>query len=169
MDHPLEIPSENLKTEKNFEFNVQGGGAVDLTVDFDLSQSIVLTGVGTYQLKPVLHVNMTSEAATIQGTINFGSSTQATIIVTWDKNGDEIFQPASDPNPDEEYTRLVVQSTDPAPFNIFWLVPNEGYFIQILLGDPQNPVRDTGRLYVAPSNLPPGAVYNLGILFESAG
>jgi Domain of unknown function (DUF4382) len=162
VNHPLEIPSENLKTDKNFEFNVTGGGAVDLTVDFDLSQSIVLTGSGTYQLKPVLHLNTTSEAATVQGTINFGSSTQATIIVTWDKNGDGIFQPASDPNPDEEYTRLRVQSTDPAPFKVFWLVPNQGYFIQILLGDPLNPDRDTGRIYVPASSLPPGAVYNLG-------
>jgi hypothetical protein len=158
----LEIPSENLKTDKNFEFNVQGGGAVDLTIDFDLSQSIVATGTGTYQLKPVLHLNTTSEAATIQGTINFGSSTQATIIVTWDKNGDGTFQPAPDPNADEEYTRLRVQSTDPAPFKVFWLVPNQGYFIQVLLGDPQSPDRDTGRIYVPASSLPPGAVYNLG-------
>jgi len=39
-----------LKTDKNFEFNVQGGGAVDLTVDFDLSQSIVVTGPGPTNL-----------------------------------------------------------------------------------------------------------------------
>lgn len=64
VNHTLEIPSANLKTDKNFEFNVVGGGAVDLTVDFDLSQSIVLTGSGTYQLKPVLHINQTAEAAT---------------------------------------------------------------------------------------------------------
>jgi hypothetical protein len=162
VDHQLEIPSSNLKTDKNFEFNVVGGGAVDLTVDFDLSQSIVLTGSGTYKLKPVLHLNTTSEAATVQGTINFGSSTQATIIVTWDKNGDGNLQSASDQTPDEEYTRLRVQSTDPAPFKVFWLVPNQGYFIQILLGDPLNPDRDTGRIYVPASSLPPGAVYNLG-------
>jgi len=162
VDHMLDIPSSNLKTDKNFEFIVVGGGAVDLTVDFDLSQSIVLTGSGTYQLKPVLHVNTTSEAAAIQGTINFGSSERATIILTWDKNGNGTFQPASDPNGDEEYTRLLVQKTDPAPFKVFWLVPNEGYFVQVLLGDPQNPDRDTGRIYVAPGNLPPGAVYNLG-------
>lgn len=124
VNHPLEIPSSNLKTDKNFEFNVVGGGAVDLTVDFDLSQSIVLTGSGTYQLKPVLHLNTTSEAATIQGTINFGSSDQATVIITWDKNENGTFQPASDPNGDEEYTRLAVQKTDPPPFKVFWLVPS---------------------------------------------
>ena len=162
VDHPLGIPSSNLKTDKNFEFDVAGGRAVDLTVDFDLSQSIVVTGVGTYQLKPVLHINKTSEAATIQGTINFGSSTtQATVIVTWDKNGDGTFQAASDSNPDEGYTRLLVQSTDPAPFRVFWLVPNQGYFIQVLLGNPQSPARDTGRVYVPPRDLSPGAVYNL--------
>jgi hypothetical protein len=162
VNHQLEIPSSNLKTDKNFEFTVAGGGAVDLTVDFDLSQSIVVTGSGTYQLKPVLHLNTTSEAATIQGTINFGSSDQATVIITWDKNENGTFQPASDPNGDEEYTRLVVQKTDPPPFKVFWLVPSKGYFVQVLLGDPQNPDRDTGRIYVAPGNLPPGAVYNLG-------
>ncbi len=159
-DYPLEIPSSNLKTDKNFEFDVQGGGAVDLTVDFDLSQSIVVTGTGTYQLKPVLHLNKTSEAATVQGTINFGTSAQATVIVTWDKNRNGTFETPNplDPNTDEEYTRVQVRNTDPAPFSVFWLVPNESYFVEILLGDPQNPDRSSGRIFVSSSDLKPGAV-----------
>lgn len=162
MDHPLEIPSANLKTDKNFEFSVAGGGAVDLTVDFDLSQSIVLTGSGTYQLKPVLHINQTSEAATIQGRVNFDISTQATVIVTWDKNGTGTLETPNplDPNTDEEYTRIMILKTDLSPFKIFWLVPNEGYFVRVLLGDPQNPVR-TYEEYVGPSRLQAGAVFEL--------
>jgi Domain of unknown function (DUF4382) len=159
-EYPLEIPSSNLKTDKNFEFNVAGGGAVDLTVDFDLSQSIVLTGSGTYQLKPVLHLNQTAEAATIQGTINFGVSPKATVIVIWDKNanGDE------NPNPedtDEEYTRILVRSTDTLPFKVFWLVPDEGYFVRVLLEDDfGNPVKEYIE-FVAPSDLSPSAVFSL--------
>jgi hypothetical protein len=162
-DYPLEIPSSNLKTDKNFEFDVPAGGAVDITVDFDLSQSIVLTGSGTYQLKPVLHLNRTSQAATIEGTINFGSSTQATVIVIADKNGDGTLQTPDpqDPNTDEEYTRIRILSTDPTPFRVFWLVPNEGYFVQILLGDPQSP-GNTYEEFVAATNLPAGSVYPLG-------
>ena len=53
VDNPLEIPSGNLKTVQEFDFTVTGGGGVDLTLDFDLSQSVVVTGSGTYQLKPV--------------------------------------------------------------------------------------------------------------------
>ena len=158
VDHPLEIPSSNLKTDKNFDFNVPSGGAVDLTVDFDLSQSIVLTGSGTYQLKPVLHLNRTSEAATIQGTINFGSSTEAaTVIVISDRNDNGTLEEPNllDPSTDEEYTRIFVQKTDPSPFKVFWLVPNERYFVQVLL---------SGQTYqetVQPSNLPPGGIFEL--------
>jgi hypothetical protein len=158
VDYPLEIPSSNLKTDKNFDFDVPSGGAVDLTVDFDLSQSIVLTGSGTYQLKPVLHLNRTSEAATIQGTINFGSSTEAaTVIVISDRNDNGTLEEPNllDPSTDEEYTRNFVQKTDPSPVKVFWLVPNERYFVQVLL---------SGQTYqetVQPSNLPPGGILEL--------
>ncbi len=149
-EYPLEIPSSNLRTDKNFEFDVPKDGAVDLTVDFDLSQSIVATGVGTYQLKPVLHLNETSKAATIQGTIGFGTAAQATVIVTWDKNGSGTIDDG-----DEEYTRVVVASSEPAPFKIFWLVPNEAYVVQVVVG------ANTFTFPVAASNLPPGAAYTL--------
>ncbi len=140
VDYPLEIPSENLRTEKNFEFNVQGGGGVDLTVDFDLSQSVVLTGSGTYQLKPVLHLVTTTEAWTIQGKINsssFGSSTEqkeAIVIVFWDSNRNGQF----DSGVDEEYTRLRIPkgNSPQTEFRIFWLVPEENYNVQVFMGDP---------------------------------
>ena len=154
----LIIPSENLKTDKNFEFDVQGGGGVDLTVDFDLSQSIVVTGSGTYQLKPVLHINETSEAATIEGTINWGSSTQATVTVTWDKNPNENPNPL-DPNNDEEYTKVTVLISETSPFQIFWLVPDQGYFVKVELSDGTS--TRTYQEYVAPGNLGEGAIYKL--------
>jgi hypothetical protein len=64
---------------------VKGGGAVDITVDFDLSISIVVTGPDEYKLKPVLHIVHTSEAATIQGTIadeSFDNTGSSNAIVT---------------------------------------------------------------------------------------
>lgn len=137
VDYPVEIPSENLKTDKEFDFEVTGGGAVDLTVDFDLSQSIVVTGSGTYKLKPVLHINETQEAATIQGSIaasTFGSFTEAVVIVTWDKDDSGTVNTG-----DEEYTRVTVEKEDSVPtqFNIYWLVPTQSYVIQITVGGTQ--------------------------------
>jgi hypothetical protein len=157
----LEIPSENLKTDKNFEFEVPDEGAVDLTVDFDLSQSIVVTGNGTYQLKPVLHINETSNAATITGTINWGeNASQATVTVTWDKYPIANCQDAVlDPSNDEEYTKITVMR-DPLTatsntFEIFWLVPNQGYFVKVESLD------GTNLYYVCPTDLGPGAIFPL--------
>jgi hypothetical protein len=139
-NYTMIIPSDNLKTDKNFEFTVEGGGAVDLTVDFDLSQSIVVTGNDTYQLKPVLHINSTTEAWTIQGKINTASfgdpAEEAVIVVTWDKDksGDIT-------SGDEVYTSLTVTKAegDPLPefteFSVFWLVPDESYYVEVYLGD----------------------------------
>ncbi len=134
VDYPVEIPSENLKTDKEFDFEVIGGGAVDLMVDFDLSQSIVVTGQNTYKLKPVLHVNETQEAATLHGEISdatFGVASEATIIVTWDKD-----QSGGLSIDDEEYTRVTVTKgpVDPTEFSIYWLVPGEGYNVEIEVG-----------------------------------
>lgn len=139
VDYPVEISSEDLKTDKQFDFEVVGGGAVDLTVDFDLSQSIVVTGPNSYKLKPVLHINHTQEAATIQGSITdityatYGSS-EAFVTVYWDKNGDGFVDAG-----DEEYTSVIVTQGSPSPteFRIFWLVPlvpNEGYIVQVEIG-----------------------------------
>jgi hypothetical protein len=140
VDHPLEIPSENLKTDKNFEFTVQGGGAVDLTVDFDLSQSILLTGSGTYQLKPVLHVVTTTEAWTIRGNIlssSFGTPAQDAVVVVYrDSNANGAFERGVD----EEYTRLRVQkgNSHQTEFSVFWLVPDENYNVEVYLGEPED-------------------------------
>lgn len=119
-EEPLEIPSEYLKTDKNFDFEVSGGEAVDLTVDFDLSQSIQPKQEG-YQLKPVLHLNETQRAAQIQGSVAASTFVDSEAVVTVTTGG-------------EEYTKLLVTKTDPADpteFRIFWLVPNHPYRVEL--------------------------------------
>ena len=158
VDYAVEIPSQNLKTDKEFDFEVVGGGAVDLTVDFDLSQSIVVTGPDTYMLKPVLHVNQTQEAATLQGQISdatFEVAAEATIIVTWDKD-----QSGDLSSEDEEYTRvrLTKGPADPTGFSIYWLVPEEGYNVLIEVDGTL-----THEEFVLPVDLPAGAVFELNL------
>ncbi len=156
VDYAVEIPSQNLKTDKEFDFEVVGGGAVDLTVDFDLSQSIVVTGPDTYMLKPVLHVNQTQEAATLQGEISdatLGGTAEATIIVTWDKD-----QTGDLSSEDEEYTRVTLTKgpVDPTGFSIYWLVPEEGYNVQIEVDETL-----TYEEFVPSVDLPAGALFEL--------
>jgi hypothetical protein len=153
---PVEIASGDLKTDKNFDFDVTGGGAVALTVDFDLSQSLVVTGSNQYKLKPVLHLVSTAEAATITGNIlgaTFGAESEATIVVTRDSDNSGTLTAG-----DEEYTKLVVTKgpSDPTPFSIFWLVPEQSYIVEVQVGG--------GTVYseaVAGASLPPGAVFPL--------
>ncbi|NIS69965.1 MAG: DUF4382 domain-containing protein [Proteobacteria bacterium] len=132
---PLIISSNDVKTDKQFDFDVTGGGAVAVVIDFDLSQSIVATGDGTgdvtYKLKPVLHLNEAQEAATIRGKISevsFGGLGEARVTVTWDKEADGILNP----DEDEVYTTVVTEEeSDPTDFSIFWLVPEKGYHVDI--------------------------------------
>jgi hypothetical protein len=154
--YPVVVPSGNLKTDKNFDFQVTGGGAVALTVDFDLSQSIVVTGSHKYKLKPVLHLVSTAEAATITGSIaaaTFGTENEATVIVTRDNDNSGGLTPG-----DEEYTRLLVAkgASDPTAFSIYWLVPGQSYIVEVQFSGV--------TLYteaVAGASLPPAAVFPL--------
>jgi len=160
---PVEIPSENLKTDKNFTFDVQGGGAVDITVDFDLSQSLVVTdesGTLSYKLKPVLHIVDTFEAATINGKIAYGSFVgNQEAVVTASVCTDNTFLSC------ETYTQLKVSryetdEEDPTEFSIYWLVPNENYKVEIDF-DPDD---DNGPDYdedVIADDLEPGEVFEL--------
>ena len=144
---PLTVPSGFLRTDKNFDFEVEGGGAVDLTVHFDLSQSIVAQGGGEYHLKPVLHLQETQAAAKIQGSIaaaSFGESMEAEVTVEFEG---------------VEYTRVVVQkpeSTDPVPFTIFWLVPNQSYHVEVAVEGFVPYEEDVGV-----EDLGPGETFNL--------
>lgn len=152
---PVTIASGDLKTDKNFNFDVTGGGAVTLTVDFDLSQSLVVTGSGSYKLKPVLHLVNTAQAATITGSINVAAYgfDQAVVIVTQDSDNSGNLTPG-----DEEYTRLVVAKgpSGPTPFSIYWIVPNQPYIVVVQIGG--------STVYsqaVAGSSLPMAVIYPL--------
>jgi len=55
--HPLEVPSGAQTGLKLVgPFDLPDAGVIDLTLDFDANRSIVLTGSGTYMLKPVIRV-----------------------------------------------------------------------------------------------------------------
>jgi hypothetical protein len=162
---PLEVPSDNLKTDKNFDFEVRGGGAVHLTVDFVLSRSIVLEGSGTYKLKPALHLVGTDEAATIRGKIDsntftlFDSENEwAVVTVIWDRNFEE-----DGTDVDETYTSVRIKKTSGAAstdFSIFWLVPEKNYIVEVDVDDDGFP--DRPEVTVAADKLPPGGVHDLG-------
>jgi len=129
-DVTVTIPSENLKTDKNFDFDVAEGGFVDITVDFDLSKSIVVEGPSgspSYKLKPVLHLVKTTEAATIQGFfLNASATTENSYVI--------ISVVALSNN--EEYTRVRVDKNTTAgatttDYTIFWIVPNQDYRVYV--------------------------------------
>jgi len=157
----LDVPSGFLRIDKNFTFDVPDGQAVDLTVDFDLSQSIVVSGSvpPEYKLKPVLHLVETQQGATIHGKIDqttFGSSTEAVVTVIWDQDASR-----TETVGDEEYTRVTVTKspgTNPTEFSIFWLVPNENYIVEIDFNGAEPPER---TLSVEASKLAPGLTCEL--------
>lgn len=168
-DVEITIPSENLKTDKNFDFDVSEGAAVDITIDFDLSKSILVEGPAvnpSFKLKPVLHIVETAGAATIEGTIDNGLFLDSYAVITvLDDTG-------------QEYTKVRIDKNESAPdgkteYAIFWLVPNQAYTVW-LDQDPETGVEGTPEITVeVPSesdedqadypegNLPPGAVYTL--------
>jgi hypothetical protein len=120
----LTIPSANLKTDKNFTFDVTEKAAVDITIDFDLSKSIVVEGPAanpSFKLKPVLHIVDTAEAATIEG-----------LITSSEIDGDYAIISVLD-DYGQEYTKVQVpKASDPySPYSIYWLVPNQAYTIRI--------------------------------------
>jgi predicted RecA/RadA family phage recombinase len=155
----LDVPSGFLRIDKNFTFDVPSGEAVDLTVDFDLSQSIVVTGSSEYKLQPVLHLVETQQGATIHGKIDqatFGSSTEAVVTVIWDQDASRTETPG-----DEEYTRVTVakaSGANPTEFSIFWLVPGEDYIVEIDFNGADPPER---TFQVEARDLSQGSTYEL--------
>ena len=135
-DSPVVISQEHLKTDKNFLFDVDDPKAVDFIIDFDLSQSLVVTdpfGTPSYKLNPVLHIIRATKAATIKGKIAQGSFIAGQIAEV------TIFIP----NPGikggyQEYSKLEVSDsgTDPTEFSIYWLDPHQVYSVEIRF-DPE--------------------------------
>jgi hypothetical protein len=123
----------SLSIERVFFFKLQEGKTLDLTIDFDLSQSLSISGsppTHSYKLEPVLHINPTKEAASIQGeigaeTFEEHNSVEAILTVFLDKDLSGDFSQA-----DEQYTCIFVDKDNPE-FEVFWLVPEQGYIVQI--------------------------------------
>ncbi|HEX2867328.1 MAG TPA: DUF4382 domain-containing protein [Ignavibacteriales bacterium] len=66
--HDLTIPSGSQTGVKlNTPFTLQDGMTYELTLDFDASRSIVVTGNSNYKLKPVIRVEANALTGTISG------------------------------------------------------------------------------------------------------
>ncbi len=133
---PVKVPSNSLKTSSSFEFEVKGGGSVDLVCSFVLNKSLHITGNGKYMLKPVLHLAVAREAATITGVIPPGlfgpAAEKAEIVVIWNKNENNAVDEG-----DEFYTCLTVRKEQTAntQFKIRWLAPSRDYIVQFWVED----------------------------------
>jgi len=158
--YSVAIPSGSLVIEIDFFFDLEDGRTLDLTIDFDLSQSLKLfqTPVASsYQLRPVLHINQTETAATIHGEISAEtfaeySSEEATVSLFVDKDLSGDLSAG-----DEEYTRVMVERDSPV-FTIFWLVPEQGYTIQIEMDGTGSPEFEQ---FVFPADLQKGDSFEL--------
>ena len=158
--YSVAIPSGTLVIEIDFFFDLEDGKTMDLTIDFDLSQSLKLfqTPVASsYQLEPVLHINQTEAAATIHGEISAETFAEydsreaiVSLFVDKDLSGDWSAD-------DEEYTRVVVERDSPV-FTIFWLVPEQGYTIQIEMDGTGSPEFEQ---FVFPADLQKGDSFEL--------
>lgn len=158
--YSVALPPGSLSMESEFFFELKAGKSLDLTIDFDLSQSLSLSGeppAQSYQLNPVLHINPTDEAATIQGEISAETfeehqSVQAILAVFLDKDLSGNFTEG-----DEEYTRIIVHRDNPE-FKVFWVVPEQGYTVEIEL-DGLEP--SEFEQFVFPADLPKGERFRL--------
>jgi hypothetical protein len=71
VDYPLFVPSGMQSGLKLIgSFDVPTNGTLDLALDFDAARSVVLTGAGQYQLKPVVRIMPMSAVGAIAGTIS---------------------------------------------------------------------------------------------------
>jgi hypothetical protein len=158
--YPITISPEESTIEKYFLFDLEDGGFADLTVDFDLSQSLGVAQSSlapSYELTPFLHINHTEEAAVISGeiapvTFDDHSSREAIVAVFMDN--DFSGNLTAD---DEEYTRIRVDRDSPE-FTIFWLIPGEGYTVAVEI-DGREPAEYEQFMY--PADLQRGGVFEL--------
>ena len=68
--YPLTVPSGLQSGYKLVgSFDVPSNGLVDLALDFDATRSIIVTGSGTYLLKPTVRVMAFSTAGAIRGSV----------------------------------------------------------------------------------------------------
>lgn len=99
--YPLSTPSamqSGLKLEINKTF--EAGVSYSILLDFDASKSIVLTGNGVYQLKPVIRTIDTAISGSIKGSISLAlknvvitakSADNVTYTTTTNESGEFLF------------------------------------------------------------------------------
>jgi len=145
-DYPVEIPPESLQADKNIEIDITKDSIMEITLDFDLSLSIVTVAPGTYSLQPLMHIVKTSEAAILEGTLEntlFGTAHKAEVMLLADG---------------EEYTRLIVEKGDPT-FRIYWLNHDAEYTLR---------VKDEGEVItektIPAGDIQPSGIYRANIL-----
>ena len=158
--YSVALPPGSLSIDKEFFFRLERGKTLDLTIDFDLSQSLSVSGAPathSYKLDPVLHINPTTEAASIKGEIAAETfvehrSVEAVLSVFLDRDHSGDFSEG-----DEEYTRIVVDQDKPK-FATFWLVPEQGYIVRVEM-DGSEP--SEFEQFVFPADLQKGATFQL--------
>lgn len=92
--HPLATPSAMQSGLKlNVHSTLQPGVVYNLLLDFDAGQSIVVTGNGEYQLKPVIRTVSVATSGSIHGTIVTTAALPATVSAT---NGTDTFTTTTD-------------------------------------------------------------------------
>ena len=73
--HPLDIPSGTQSGLKlNHQFDIEADVLYELTLDFDASRSIHVTGNGQYQLRPVIRVIANIVSGSISGIVSPASA-----------------------------------------------------------------------------------------------
>ena len=94
--YPLSTPSAMQSGLKlNVHSTLTPGVMYNLLLDFDANQSIVLTGNGVYQLKPVIRTVSAATSGSIHGTVVTALALPATVSAT---NGVDTFTTVTSPN-----------------------------------------------------------------------
>lgn len=109
--YQLATPSaqqSGLKLNMNSELTP--GVDYDLLLDFDASKSIVRTGNGKYQLKPVLRAIHEATTGSIQGSVSTSLSLPAVVTVS---NGTVIFTSSTDAN-----GNFLVRGLEPGAYTV---------------------------------------------------
>ena len=100
----LEIPSGTTSGYKvNGTFEVVANSTTDLVADVDLRKALVVTGEGTFKLRPTARLVDANATGTIQGTVDGQSNTSEQLIVYAYKEG--TFSASEEDEPAEGRTR----------------------------------------------------------------
>lgn len=102
---PLFVPSGSQSGYKaNGNFSVPINGVVEVTADFDLRKSIVVTGSGsTYILNPTIKIAVNNQSGTISGLVSNLTSDKKYVIYAYEK---DKYSPSESNEPTGENARF---------------------------------------------------------------